>query len=118
MSYLKEYLKILLSLFITSLLVSTLAYFNIIDNSKNAIIFIVFIISILINSFLLGKRTNKNGYVEGIKIGSTIIFTFIIIRLLLKRNIIEKLLYYVIILITSIFGCILGINKKEKRKNT
>lgn len=118
MAYLKEYLKIILSLFISSLIISTLSYFNIIGNSKNIIMFIVFIIGILINSFLLGKKTNKNGYIEGIKLGLTIILTFIVIRLLLRKKITEKLLYYIIILITSIFGCILGINKKDKKKNT
>jgi putative membrane protein (TIGR04086 family) len=114
MLFLKYYLNIIFTLLIISIVSSTLSYFNILTKYKNVIVLFVFIIFILINSFLLGNKTKKQGYLEGLKLGLAIILTFIIIRLFLRKKLIEKVIFYFVILISSLIGSIIGINKQEK----
>ena len=114
MLFLKYYLNIIITLLITSFICSTLSYFSILTKWKNIIILFIFILSILINSFILGIKTKNKGYLEGLKLGFSIIITFLFIRLILKKKILKQIVLYLIILISSLLGSIIGINKQEK----
>ena len=111
MKRIKTYLKYLgftiLSILICLLLISTLYYFNILGSGLVKFLRpLVIFINVFISSYILGKHTEKNGYLEGLKLGGIIIFTFFIISLLLFRNYFQLRLifYYFIIIFISIFG--------------
>ena len=79
------------------------------------IIFIFNIILIFILSFINAKKKTKNGYLEGLLLGIIFIFIMILIKLILFNSNfnIATILYYLILIITSIIGGMFGINKKE-----
>ncbi|MBQ7136865.1 MAG: TIGR04086 family membrane protein [Bacilli bacterium] len=114
--YIKSLLLILLSIMFLSITIGTFNYFNII-NSKALTIFeiISVIISMIIGGIYIGKNSNQKGFLEGIKVGLlTIIILFLFGYLGLEQKInLSTLFFYIIILISSILGSILGINKKS-----
>ena len=120
MTYIKKYGNRLLfttiSILLSLLAITLLYYFNIIGQNTNKVLKIIAIlINIFISSFILGKNTIKKGYLEGIKLALIIIPIFIIISLLTSSKIeIKAILYYMIILITSILGSMIGINKRKE----
>lgn len=79
------------------------------------IIFIFNIILIFILSFINAKKKTKNGYLEGLFLGLIFIFIMILIKFILFNSNfnIATILYYLILIITSIIGGMFGINKKE-----
>ena len=104
------FIILLIATFITTLL----NYFNILPSKIISIIkLLIPIISISIASFKLGRNSKQKGYLEGLKIGITIITVFIIITLLINKIQIKSFLYYLIILLSSILSSTLGINKKS-----
>ena len=121
MLYIQKYGKRLLwttiSLLISLIFINTLYFFNFISTNTYKILeIIILLINIFISSYILGKSTPKKGFLEGIKFSLIIISIFIIITLLIKEPLKLKLLiYYLIILITSILGSTIGINKKNEK---
>ena len=119
MNYLKKFVKaityvISISLVVT-ILVTVLSYFNIFnDGIIKFLKLLTPIISIFIGGFIMGRGTNKKGYIEGIKLALVIDFIFILISILLNNFKVESLIFYIILFITSIFGSIIGIQKKVK----
>lgn len=120
MTYLKKYgLRILytiISILLTLLLITTLYYFNIIgQNTYKVLKIIIILLNIFISSFILGKKAENKGYLEGIKLAFIIIPIFLILTILTDEIFkIRYFLYYTIILITSITGGMIGINKKKE----
>ncbi len=119
MAYLKKYgLRLLYTfifIIIALVIMTTLYYFNIIGNGLHKVLKIVIVIlSIFINSFILGKNAKERGYLEGSKLSFLVIVTFLILSLLTKQPLkVRHLLYYVIILTTSILGSMIGISRKK-----
>lgn len=119
MTYLLNYGKRLLwtfiILFISLIAISTLYYFNLISpNTYKVLEITILLLSIFINSFILGKKSNKRGYLEGIKFSSIIIVLFIILSIILSEALMfRNIIYYLIIMITSILGSMIGINKRK-----
>lgn len=120
MTYLKKYGKRLIftitSIIIFLFLLTLLYYFNIIGPNLNKVLKIVIILlNIFISSFILGKNTISKGYLEGIKFALIIIPIFIFISLITHSKLeLKVILYYIIILITSILGSMIGINRKKE----
>lgn len=123
MKYLKKYGKrfiwTTISIIISITILTTLYYFNIINPTiYNYLKVFILLLNIFINSYILGKQTEKHGYLEGIKFSLIMITFFLIITLLTDVEIkLRLLLYYLIISITSILGSIVGISKKDKHSN-
>lgn len=119
MIYLKKYglrlLYTLTSLFICLLLLTTIYYFNLISpNTYKILKIIILLVNIFISGYILGKKANNKGYLEGLKLALIIIPIFFILTLLTTNGLEVKLiLYYFIILFTSIFGSMFGISKKR-----
>lgn len=119
MSNLKKYIFFLsttiLSILISILLITTLYYFNIISPTiYNILKIIVLLLSIFINSFLLGKKAQNKGYLEGLKIIIPIIIIFSLITVFSKSFTLKVLLYYLILIMTSSFGSMVGISTKKE----
>ena len=119
MTYLKKYgLRILYTFIIIIIslsIITALYYFNIINNGTYKVLKItIVLLSIFINALILGKNTQQKGYLEGLKLFLIIIPLFFALTLITKQPLkLNLLLYYLIILITSIFGSMIGISKKK-----
>ena len=94
---------------------SSLYYINFIGNGLFKFIKILIpIISIFIGSFIIGKKSNSKGWLEGLKFGSIIILLLFFISIIFFRSelSIKVILYYLILLLTSSLSSMIGINFK------
>ena len=91
-----------------------LYYFNIIDFSLFSILkLLTIMISFLIIGFILGKNTNKKGYVQGIRYGGIWICFLFLLSIILHKFQLKSIIFYFIIFFCSILGSVFGINKKK-----
>lgn len=100
-------------LFLTFIL-TLFSYFNILSSKVVSIFKILIpVISLFIGGFYLGKRSNKKGWFEGLKLGLIFLILLVIFEFLaLSINFeVKNILYYLIILASTSFGSIVGINK-------
>lgn len=104
---------------ILSFFINILNYFDILKpNIYKAIIILSIILSIFTGSYKLGLKTAKNGYLNGILYGVVFCIISIIITLVIKKGIdIINIVYYLIIIITSLIAGTIGINKKTTENN-
>lgn len=62
----------------------------------------------------LGKKTSKKGFLEGLKLGSIVVFCIFILNLIFYRKFnLQIFLYYLLLLTSPTIGGILGINMKR-----
>ncbi len=82
---------------------------------SDMIIFIGMIFVFFLIGFHFGKKAEKKGYLEGCKVGILLIVLLFLINLIFFRTLfsIERIIYYLILLLSSIFGSMIGINKKH-----
>lgn len=110
---------ILISFFILTFLVTLLNYFDVISGTVlKALKMIISIISIFVGGIYLGINSIEKGYLKGIKLGLIfvlLIFSFSFLGLD-KSFDISRLVYYLIIISTSMLGSMIGINKSPKNK--
>lgn len=108
-----------LSLGFSVLFITTLYYFNLInENTYKVFKIVVLIINLFISGFILGREAKSKGFLEGIKLGLMIIPIFLIVTLLIKEPLkLTVILYYLIILITSTFGSMIGMSLKKETKS-
>ena len=104
---------------IAALTLAIFCYYTNIDNGFISFLKLAIpIISIFVSSFILGKKANKKGFIEGLKIALLFIVIVFIISLLVKAKLgLNTFLYYLLIALTSMLVASIGINKKEKRTN-
>ena len=118
MDYIKSLAKsfaiTIISIFIASLLLTCLYYFNIISsNIYNIMKLIIILGTIFINSIITGKKAKKYGLIEGLKLGGLFIIVMIITQASTKNDFgIRTFIYSIIILLTAGIGGVIGINKK------
>lgn len=120
MKYLKNlslsFLYIIIPILTLTFLITILSYFNIINDKVVSIFKILIpIISILIGSIYIGKHSKKKGFLEGLKLGVIFSLFLIIFNIFVFNNFfkLKYLLFYTIIIITSILGSMIGINSKK-----
>lgn len=103
---------------ISVLLLTILNYFSIIGSKMVVFLeIIIAFISMFIGGFVVGKRSNQKGWLEGLKFGGIFLIFIVILNLILKNDIeIKNIIYYIIILFSTIFGSIIGINKNIDKK--
>lgn len=104
-----------LGLFIgLSVIVTVFNYFNVINGVFLKIVFLFIpLFSVFVGSFKLGKVSKSKGFIEGIKYGVIWSLLFVLIGLCMKSLGITSVVYFVILILVSVFGSILGINKKK-----
>ena len=117
MKSLKKIIKSIVTTTIIFLLLTIIKtifnYFNILNYKIiNIIKLLIPIISMFFGGFKIGKNSEKKGWLEGIKISLIISIFFLIITLLLNKFKLKYLLYLVIIIVSGVFGSMIGINKK------
>lgn len=120
MNLLKKYGKALLVsisiLFILTFVMTLLNYINLIKYNTLSIFKIaIFFLTVLGGALYIGKNSSRKGWFEGIKFG--LIFLIILVLFnYLGFNIkfeFKNLLYYIIVIISSILGSMIGINLKK-----
>lgn len=116
MKYLKTFLFTILSMFLLHLIPITLNYFGVISNKiTNVFNIIILFVVCFLSGIVIGKKANNKGYLEGVKIGGIISGFFLLISLVLKNKFtLIKIVFYLLIIVISIIGSIIGINKKGK----
>ncbi len=116
MKKIKQYLKILIvpiSSFIIIPLI--LSLFNIFGLNINKIVLIIISAIILLTTgFLVGIHSAKKGFINGLIIGLIFLAFLLIIGLIFGAQFkTSTIVYYLILLMCSILGSILGINRKK-----
>ena len=118
MIILKNFIKYigyyLIFLILLIIICSLLNLIGVNETITNALIFIFNSIMFLILGIRNGHLALKQGYVVGLKTGGFLILILIILNLFIKRFSITSIIYYMILLLCSTLGGILGINKKNK----
>jgi len=120
MKYLKNigisFLIMLGIIIISSLILTTLNYFDIFNKSTISIFkILIIVITYFIGGLLIGKKSIKKGWLEGLKFGLIVSIILILFNILgLSQEFNLKLIFYYLILISStILGSMIGINKKN-----
>lgn len=120
MKYIKKVSKSIIytlgSIIILTIILTILNYFGILSGNIISIVkIIIMIVSFLVGGYLIGLSSINKGWLEGLKLGIIYIFISFILKGILNNNWfdIKDFLYYLIIILSTIFGSILGINKKK-----
>lgn len=119
MDKLKKYLKpvvLFLGTFVFYLLLLLLLnYTGVIKlGSIVKINFVVISVITLLLGVIEGKKTSKKGYLEGLKLGGIVVAILFLLNLLFYRTFnVYILLYYLVIVVSSTIGSMIGINLKR-----
>lgn len=106
-----------LSILIVSLIMSFLGLFNVKYSLVSMLSVIINIILVFIYSYINGRKKSDKGYKIGIKSWVIIVFILIVLNILnasFKSFHFKTIVYYVLLLIISISGGIIGKNKQKK----
>ena len=104
----------LIIILVATFLLTIFNYFNLLSPGVISVLKLVIpVVSIFITGYRLGKKSEKKGYLEGLKIGGLVILIFFLLVLLLDKFAWKSLLYYFILLLTSILSSMVGINRKK-----
>ncbi len=110
----KSFIITIVSIFVSSLLLTCLYYFNVIgSNVYNVMKLVIILGAIFINSIILGRKSKKYGLVEGLKLGGLFLIVMIITLAFTDGEFgVRTFIYSFIILLTAGVGGVIGINKK------
>ncbi len=114
--YLKDIAYMLGSIVVGIFLFTVLNYFNILsDKVMNFMKILLSVGAFGFAGWYLAKNTKKRGLIEGLKIGGIVLAFFLIISLIFlsSKFEIKNLLYYLILLASSVCGGIIAKQKKE-----
>jgi len=113
-NYLKSYIYLLCILILSTIILSIISYFS--NNELYILKILIPIISMFISSFILGKNIKNKAYLEGLKFGLIYLLLSIIINYIILHNSfsIKNIVYYLVIIFSSIIGSMIGINFKKK----
>jgi len=105
---------------IFSFFINLFNYFELINiNIYKFILILLVSISVFSGSFVLGKKTSKKGYIEGIKFGLiNSLFMFFISFLAFNNSFtLRSFIYYLILVFVSLLGGVFGINRRKDSSN-
>ena len=105
----------MLSLIIYLLIITTLAHFNIISYKTVSVISFIYIVGLfMFNGFIIGKSSEKRGYLSGLLVGIFNIILILILAMIFRSfPEVKSLIYFVILLLSSSLGGMFGINFKK-----
>ena len=105
-----------IGIIVLSLFLSILNFFGILIGKVSHIISFLFMLALCFYLGLSsGKLAEKNGYIEGLKIGGLLILLFLLIDVIFFGSSfsLQKIAYYFILLLTCTVSSMIGINKKK-----
>lgn len=116
-NYLKSFTLTILIILSGAIITTLLEYFT--NNTltlTNIFKIITILLSILIPTFILGRKSERKGYLEGLKYGGILIVISLILNILLKNKFsFDIVIYFIIMLISSMLGSMMGINFKKNK---
>lgn len=122
MNYLKNIgislLYIIGIIIVGTFLISLLNYINFLGGKVLSIFKILIpIIALFTGGIMIGKKSNKNGWLEGLKLSLIFLIILLIFNYLALNTGFElkNLIYYLILIISTCFGSMIGINKKKEK---
>jgi putative membrane protein (TIGR04086 family) len=117
--YIKTIGNVFATILILTLFLTFFHYFNIINEKILEILKIITITaSIFIGGYKIGKQSFKKGWLEGIKFALIMIVIFLILSWIFRLGIeLKTIVYYFIILVSSMLGGMIGINKRKTDEN-
>lgn len=108
-------LYFVIALLIGNIFITIFSYFNIIGNNIiNIIDYMYPLIVTIVCSFFLGKKALKKGFLEGLKFGLIISIIFLVITIITNNFEGKVLIYYLVIILSSIMSSSFGINICKK----
>jgi putative membrane protein (TIGR04086 family) len=112
----KSFLYTIVTVLIGVFIITIFNYMNIFGiKAVNISKIIVIILAVFIGSFKLGIISNRKGYLEGLKYGLIIDAIFAMVNLIIYHNFkIRTIILYVIIVICSCLGSMLGITRNKE----
>lgn len=113
-----SFVYIIGSILIITFIITLLNYFNIIsDNIISIFKILIPVISLFIGGLYIGKNSNIKGYLEGLKLGLIFSIFLLIFNFLAFSNTfkLKYVLFYLIIIASSILGSMIGINARKKQ---
>lgn len=111
----KPLLTILITILVLTLIATVLNYFNLIGYKVLSILKIIIpVLAFIIGGFIMGKRSSSKGWLAGLKLGVIFIIVLTLFNVLgLNHKLkIADLIYYLILLSSTTFGSMIGINKR------
>ena len=119
MNNIKNYLVaigyFLLVVVVFAIILTIFNYYDIVTSKLFKIIKVLIpSLALFIGGYKVGNSANKKGYIEGIKL-SIIIIVMLFMFSYLGFNVtfnVSLILYYIILIISSVLGAMVGINKK------
>lgn len=113
-------IKNILTTFVLLVIICTiLTVFNFFDFTSSSFLsafeFILVTIIFFIGGFLTGQNSSKKGWLEGLKFSLLFIILFIFLNVFIYHSFkISVILYYLILIISTIFGSMIGIYVKKR----
>lgn len=112
-NYLKSFLYFLIPFLILIFITTIFYYYNIISNNTFKYLKIaILLISTFYGGYNIGKLSIKKGYLNGIILSLIIIFIFFLLNIIISDFKWQLLIYYLIIMIITTLGSMIGMLKK------
>lgn len=114
--YFKTLIYILVPILVLNVIISLLYYFNVVgDGVNNYLKLLIAALSMLSGGIYIGTKASKKGWLEGLKVGlGIIILMFVVSYLAFDQGInVKTMIYYFILLASSMLGSMVGINKRK-----
>jgi putative membrane protein (TIGR04086 family) len=110
--YLKGLIIPLSTVIILSIILAILNLLGLRNN--NIIILIIMSVTLFISGYLIGKKVNNKGYINGLILGILFISICFLLSLFFKVNYhFNIIIYYLILILCSTFGSMIGIQKNK-----
>ena len=114
-NYLFSLLITIMLILLSVVFINIFYYFNLLsENIYRFFKLLSVIISIFIGGFIIGSKSNKKGYLNGIVFGLILICFSFILSLIFSSVQFKLFVYYIVILTSSCLGGTIGIHKKKK----
>lgn len=112
---LKKYFILTGAVIIINIIISLFYFFtNVSYNTISSILMISYLISFAIIGFLTANKNNSKGIIIGLKTSSIIIILLFLLTLLLKLNFnVKNIIYYLLVMLSTIFGSVISKNIKN-----
>ena len=116
LNYLKYYGLFLIFIIVIALITSLINLTGIKSITISKLSVILTAISFLVISILASSKSSERGIITGLKLGLSFIILLILVNLIIFQSPfnIDRLIYYLILLISSILGGSVGKNIKKK----
>ena len=112
--YIRSLIIFLSSIILIPVFLTLFNLFNL-STSRVAIIIIGAVMMFVIG-FITGKNSISKGYLNGLLISVISIFILIMLSLIFRFQLnINSLIYYIVLVISTTLGSMIGINKKSKK---